>query len=88
MAPWGHFSVSGTSGDKNYSPKGLFLEGNSTIIGTNACNYGDILLYRGHPGTKISPQRDYLGSCMLGNIHLITCLERVRSVPCAERKVY
>jgi hypothetical protein len=39
MFPWGHSSVPGTSADKNYSPKGLFLEGHSTIIGTNACNY-------------------------------------------------
>ena len=39
MAPWGHSSVSGTSGDKNYSPKGLSVEGHSTIIGTNVGNY-------------------------------------------------
>ena len=39
MFPWGHSSVPGISGDKNYSPKGLFLEGHSTMLGTIVGNF-------------------------------------------------
>ena len=39
-SPWEHSSVPGTSRDKNWSPKGLFLEGHLTILGTNVGNYG------------------------------------------------
>ena len=39
MSPWRHSSIPGTSGDKNESPKGLFLERHSTILGTIVGNF-------------------------------------------------
>jgi hypothetical protein len=39
MSPWGHSSIPGTSGDKHLSPKGLFLEGHSTMLGTIVGNF-------------------------------------------------
>jgi hypothetical protein len=57
--PMGTFFYTGDIRGQTYSPKGLFLEGHSTVLGTNACSFvpvGTIFCAGDIRGQKLVPE--------------------------------